>query len=241
MKAFSLLFALSFALSAQAFRFSPMVITFSPKGAGMNQVLTLENPGAEKIAVELEAFLRSHDIKGQEKREKTKDFVIYPEQVALMPKEKRNVRVTWAGETPVDRELSYRIVATQLPVGFKERNAEAAQARASLNIMLQYVASAYVAAPGAKSDVVVDSFKVAPNGSAVLRLSNKGGAHQLLLKTRLRVKSVAGQVLAEWNERPELESVNLLAGESREIDIAEAKPLKAGDYAADLRFEDIAR
>lgn len=236
MKWFVFVTAFLVGASAFAFRFSPMVVKFSPAGPGTNQVLTLDNPTGDKIAVQIEIFKRIHDGEGKETREKTSDFVVYPEQVALAPKEKRNVRVTWSGDTAPASELAYRIIATQLPIGFKEKNAKADAPKASLNIMLQYVASAYVVPGGVKSDVKAGGFTV-KGETGILKIANRGQAHQLVSKAKLVLKDAGGKVAAELKEPKELEALNLLAGEERTVDIAVPKNLKAGDYSTELTFE----
>lgn len=213
-----------------------MVVKFSPAGAGTNQVLTLDNPSGDKVAVQIEVFKRIHDGEGKETREKTPDFVVYPEQVALAPKEKRNVRITWSGNAAPSQELAYRIIATQLPIGFKEKNAKGEAPKASLNIMLQYVASAYVVPGGVRADVKAGGFSV-KGESGILKIANRGQAHQLLTKAKLVLKDGGGKAVAELKEPKELESLNLLAGEERTVEVAVPKNVKAGDYGTELTFE----
>jgi fimbrial chaperone protein len=234
---FFLLLLLLLAPLAQAFRISPMVISFSPEGRGANQVLLLENPGSEKIPVQIEIFERHH-ADGQESRTKTAGFTVYPEQIALLPEEKRNIRITWNGAPKLDAEKAFRIVATQLPVNFKEKDSKPAKAKVSLNFMLQYVASAYVTEEAFQPKLVVKSMKVDANGLAVLVVVNEGKAHQVISQTELKIHDANGISLPTLKAREELESINLLAGETRTLKIPRSG-LKSGDYRAELKYSEL--
>src|SRR5690606_11861060 len=118
---FKILVLSFFSLNCLAFRMSPMVVQFSPEASKATQVLTLENSTSGKVPVQVEGFTRDLDSHGEEIRTKTEDFIIYPGQLVLLPGEKRNVRVTWAGSLTDGKEQSYRIIASQLPVDFPSK------------------------------------------------------------------------------------------------------------------------
>lgn len=230
------LLALSFSIftwNASAFQLSPMVIQFSPEGVRKTQVLTLENNGGEKIPLQIEAFSRHMDAKGEEVRKPTSDFVIYPEQVVLLPGEKRNVRLTWGGTIENAQEKAYRIVATQVPVNFKEKNAQTKKPGVSLNFLLQYVASAYVSPEGAVAKIKVKSVKSLPDKKIELVLKNEGSAHMVL---RLKELSVLDgkKVLLKLNSVKELESANLLAQSEKSFVIPVNQDVKAQNLSAQI-------
>lgn len=198
-----------------AFRLSPMVVQFTPTGAGTTQVLTLDNPGNDKIPVQIEVFSREENSKGEELRKKTEDFNIYPEQVVLLPKEKRNVRITWAGKIEA-QEKSYRIIASQLPVEFRDRNAKPKKADVNLNFLLQYVASAYVTPEGATARVKVKDVNRLDRKKFSLSIYNEGSAHRMIRVKSLKIFS-GDKLVVEIPYPKELEGINLLVGGSRNV------------------------
>ena len=105
---------------ANAFRLEPMVANFTAQGDGSSKIFRVENESNEKIAVKLRAYVRQIDDKGKETLAETKDFKIYPDQISLSASDSRAVRVLYLGLKDIDQENSYRIIATQLPVSFKE-------------------------------------------------------------------------------------------------------------------------
>ncbi|QDK36262.1 molecular chaperone [Bdellovibrio sp. NC01] len=211
-------------LFSYAFKISPMVIYFSPAGNKATQVLTLENPGNEKTPVQIEMFTRAIDAKGEEVREKTTDFNVYPEQVVLLPNEKRNVRVTFAGTVKDDTEKSYRLIASQIPVEFKESNAGTKKPGVNLNFLLQYVASVYVTPDKAVAKVKVKDAKVLPGKKLEITFANEGTAHKVLHPKLIKIKSGTTTVL-EIKEPKELDGTNLLAKTEKKVVLPVSKDL----------------
>lgn len=203
--------------SAWAFRLSPMVVHFTP-GKSSTQVLTLENPGSEKVPVQIEVFSRDENAQGEEVRKKTDEFNVYPEQVVLLPNEKRNVRVTWTGQID-SKEKAYRIIASQLPVEFRDRNSQPKKESVNLNFLLQYVASAYVTPAGAVPKITVKTLKALGNGKVSVTVANEGTAHQVLRVKSLKIFG-GEKLLTEIASPKELESVNLLTGKEKTLTVA---------------------
>lgn len=227
------LFAVFTPALAEAFRLSPMVVNFSPMGNKMSQVLLLENQGSEKVPVQIEVFARSTDSKGEEVRTKSDDFVVYPEQVVLLPGEKRNVRVTWSSELKGPEEQAYRIVASQLPIKFKEKNSLSQGKNINLNFLLQYVASAYVTPEGARPLVKVKEVKKRDAKSVSLLLANEGTAHRVLRAKKLSFFS-GEKLLFYLNDVKEFEKVNLLPKSEKTLVIAVPQEVPSAGVRAEL-------
>ena len=90
-----LLLSLAITTLAYAFRLEPMVLSLpvtQPRAAG---TYTVENNSDKKVAVEFKVRGRQIDREGKEERPEAKGFLVYPQQMALEPGEKRSVRVTW--------------------------------------------------------------------------------------------------------------------------------------------------
>ena len=219
---FSLLVA---SVNALAFKLSPMVVNFAPNGSKATQVLTLENNANEKVPVQVEVFTREVDDKGEEVRKPTEDFNVYPEQLVLLPNEKRNVRVTYTAGKNAGVEQAYRIVATQVPVEFKDRNAKAQTKKTSLNFLIQYVASAYVAPDGVFPKVIIKDSNLVSSKKLAVTIANEGSAHKVLKAKTLRV--LAGKdKLIEVTNPTELDAVNFLAKTERTITFTLPKEVK---------------
>jgi P pilus assembly protein, chaperone PapD len=215
-----------------------MVVEFAPSGAKSTQVLVIENPGDEKLPVQIEVFARSTDAKGEEVRGKTEDFVVYPEQVVLLPKEKRNVRVTYSGEIKDGKEKAYRIVASQLPVDFRDKNSASKKPKVNLKFLLQYVASAYVTPEGTTAKISTKDVKKISAKKLSATFVNEGTAHQVLqLKT---FKVTAGkEIVLEESSNKALESTNLLPGDKKTIEFETKKEIPAGELKAELVLKDL--
>ncbi len=210
-----------------------MVIRFSPEGSKGTQVLTLENPGGEKVPIQIEAFTRITNPKGEEVRSKSDDFNIYPEQVVLLPNEKRNVRVTWAGDLKGPEEKAYRIIASQLPVEFRDRNAEPQKNGVNLTFLLQYVASAYVTPSGAASKIVIKEIKKVDAKKISVLVSNEGTAHKVLHPKSLKIFS-GETLIAEIAPAAEFDSINLLPKDQKTVTVATPKEISGKNLRGEL-------
>ncbi len=222
-------------VQAFAFKLSPMVVSFAPNGSKATQVLTLENNANEKVPVQVEVFSRTVDSKGEEVRTPTEDFNVYPEQLVLLPNEKRNVRVTYTAGKNDGVEQAFRIVATQVPVEFKDRNAKSQTKKTSLNFLIQYVASAYVTPEGVSPKVVIKDTQLVSSKKIAVTISNEGTAHKVLKAKTLRVLSGKDKLIEVQNPT-ELDAINFLAKTERTITFALPKEIKA-DKSAKITAE----
>lgn len=210
MKAFFTL-ALFFTLSASAFKLEPMVVDFDPEGKGSTKNFRIENEGKEKVAVKVEAFFRKIDANGKEKRVPTDHFKIYPEQLSLMPSDSRAVRVTYQGPKNLKSESAYRIVASQLPVTFKNK-----VKKTGVNFLFKFIASVYVTAESFIPKLEVDSVKRINSDRVKIKISNSGQKHRQLKGVKIHLKDKTGKsiVLNEVNIK-DWDAGNILAGSDR--------------------------
>ncbi|WP_374076892.1 fimbria/pilus periplasmic chaperone [Bdellovibrio bacteriovorus] len=217
-----------------AFRLSPMVVRFSPTGTASTQVLTLENTGTDKVPIQIEAFTRIENEKGEEVRKKTDDFNIYPEQIVLLPNEKRNVRVTWSGEV-AEEEKAYRIIASQLPVEFRDRNSKPKKPGVNLNFLLQYVASAYVTPDGAIAKIKIKDVKSLDSKKVSVVVANEGTAHKVLRVKKLKLLS-GEKTVGEIENPKEFESINLLPGSHKNIVVTSPKEITGASLRGEIEL-----
>lgn len=211
MKIFLLLIASLISVQAIAFKLEPMVVEYSPQGPESTKNFHIENESKEKVAVKVEAFLRTIDANGIEKRIPTDHFKIYPEQLSLMPSDSRAVRVTYQGPKELTTESAYRIVATQLPVSFKNRTK-----KTGVNFLFKFIAAVYVTSDTFIPKLEVESIKRVNSDKLKIKINNTGRKHRQLQGVKVILKDKAGQTLAlnesvikDWN------AGNILAGNHR--------------------------
>lgn len=218
--------------SAHAFALVPMVQEFAPSGRGANQAFRVENESAKTIAVQISMKTREMSPVGKEiNQDAEDDFIVYPAQLLLKPKEVQTVRVKWIGNSKPDKELAYRIVAEQLPVNLSKEP----DSGVKINIMTRYIGSVYIVPRGVKPEVILDlaEQRITPDGQRQLRvrLHNRGTRHVMLRDLKLQVRA-GGQTVELGPEALKgLAGENLLAGGKREL---------ALPWPADLPDESVA-
>lgn len=229
---YSLLLAAFCSMPAHAFRLEPMVLTLPLSKPQASGVYMVENNTSKKIALEFQIKKRLIDEWGKEERPDAAGFLVFPEQMALEPGEKRNVRITWSGEALPAKEEAYRLVASQLPVDFSPA---ASASGAQLKFLLEYVASLYLLPPGSKPKMKVIKQQLGKNGMLEILVANEGSAHFLLDRMEISLRSGKKQAALDPKALQELRTENLLPGNSRWLRI----PLPKGfsDPQASVVFE----
>ncbi len=238
--------------AAFAFTFGPSQLELSPNESQPTRTFTAENPGDQRIAIQLSVHSRFVNEDGEEQLPATSDFTIFPHQLILKPKESRVVRITYVGPKKLIREVAYRVVAEQMPVDLK---AKEIQAGARLKFLIKYQTSVYVRPEGAKPQLKVESVraleKEGKDRELELVVMNDGLAHKILAGAVLRMvatpqsndtstpsspSSSTPRVLSGATVKP-LETVNVLAGSRRRILLPWPKDLPVHEYKAQLETE----
>lgn len=200
---------------ALAFRLTPIEMEFAPAGRGATQIFRVENDRAEPAAIELRMFARAMEPDGADRLTPADDaFVVYPEQIVLMPGQSQSVRIQYMGEASPRAELAYRLVAEQLPVDLGGGGPQGGQVR----LLVRYVASVYVMPEGVRPQAVVSSAKaVAEDGRRLLELvvENTGTSRQILREPVLQLASGGRTVTVEGAGLAALAGENVLAGARR--------------------------
>lgn len=179
-----------FSINANAFRLEPMVANFAADGEGSTKIFRVENEGKEKIAVKIQAFVRQIDEKGKETLVETKDFKIYPEQMSLAASDSRAIRVIYLGLKNLEKESAYRIVASQLPVSFKEDSKQ----KNGIKFLFQFVASVYVTSDQYYPKIMVESI-TREKDELKIKVINKGQKHAVLKNVKVLIKDTTGKVI----------------------------------------------
>jgi fimbrial chaperone protein len=220
MKLFFILLIVS--VNALAFKLEPMVVDFAPHGPNSTKNFRIDNESKEKVAVKIEAFIRKLDANGKEERVPTDHFKIFPEQLSLLPSDSRAIRVTYQGAKELTSESAYRIVATQLPVTFKNK-----VKKTGVKFLFKFIASVYVTSNEFIPKLEVESLKRINAERVKIKLKNSGQRHRQLKGVKVILKDKSGRSLA-LNESviKDWDAGNILAGGQR-----------AYSFKSDLKFD----
>jgi fimbrial chaperone protein len=211
---------------AAALSLIPIAQDFEPSGREATQTFRLQNDTDKEVAVAIGVMTREISIDGQETNNETQDFVVFPRNALIGPRQTQMVRVQWRGPAAA-KELAYRIIAEQLPIKASlDPNARAIQ------IVVRYVGSLYVVPPGGRPDLQVDSARAAKaaNDQRMLEvvLQNRGRAHTLIDEPRLQVSA--------GGETHSLNSASLRTLQGENV-LAESKRRFLIPWPGDLPFE----
>lgn len=209
---------------ASAFEFTPMVAQFAPSGPAAARSFVLRNTQEGVVAVQIQAVTRSVAEDGEEVRSpEDDDFLITPPQIVLAPGQSQNVRVQWLGDSAPERELAYRFLVTQVPITYQDKDLDAGAATAKVAIGYNYEAAIYVTPPGAKPSAQVASAEPVTDaqGAKVLRLqlASTGGTRAILQQPALQVRGGGASVTLDRTRLKALDTINLLAGTTRVVDL----------------------
>jgi fimbrial chaperone protein len=173
----------------------------------------LENDSDQAIAVQVSLAKREMDINGVESNSKVSDeLTVYPTQLIIPPNEKRSVKVSWMGSVVPTKELAFRIIAEQLPIDLEKNKSK----KASIKVLLRYVAALYVKAEDYNSDIKITEIKT--NDKKVsIQVENNGKKHQVLANLNLKFidDKKKKEVLLEAADLKGMSGENILADSKR--------------------------
>lgn len=179
----------------------------------------VENPSDQMIAIELTMHKRGMLADGSDVLIEDEDnFVVYPSQLILKPNDQRTIKVQWVGETSVDTELPFRLIAEQLPINVNEPS----KAEVNVNILIKYVASIYVNPANTKAIVSVASHEYDEDSKTLsLSLKNTGTKHKVTEGLSLELLGNSKQVLHHiaGDDLPLLQGQNILPGVTRTFEL----------------------
>lgn len=219
-----------------AFKLVPISMNFEPSGRGANRNFRLENPSDAAVAVQISIVKREMDIDGKETYlPADSDFTVFPPQTVLQPNQNQTLRVMWLGKTKSAKELNYRILAEQLPIGLDKEK----QSESKIKIVIRYLGSIYVIPKGAKPRVVVDSVGQEKKGdktNLVITLNNLGNAHALLRDLKLRLSIDNKVVELTGPQLKGMDAENVLSQQKRRFVIPCPKGFENNTVQVELEF-----
>ncbi len=226
----------------EAFKLTPMEMTFQPTGRGATQTVRITNAHDQPIAVEIHLAAREMTLSGEDRLSDAEDFfAVFPAQAIVLPGKSQTVRVQWLGDPAPERELAFRLVAEQLPIDLNRETSDGAR----LKLLVRYIASLYIAPRGMEADVVLESAvqTTAADGSARLAivLHNRGTAHSLLRGLTLTATGQARgndkvSVALNAEQLDGMTGQNLLAGHRREFLLPWPVTLSEGPVAVSFDY-----
>ena len=230
---------------ALAFKISPFTAEMASAGPRARLDYLVENDSPAPTAVQISIVRREQAEDGTENLPQADDqFLIFPAQLILLPKEKRIVRVQWLGPVKPEKELAYRIVAEQLPVELNKP----AEAKNNLQLLVRYLTAVYIVPPGMISnparDVVVEHAEPGRDKEGRqtmdVTLANRGPAHFHLRNIRLTARSSGDGktvILSSQRLTGSMLGENILAGSVRRFSIAWPPELGVGPVSATLEMQ----
>lgn len=156
------------------FSIIPVTISLTPEKA--TELLTLHNPGAQTVRLQLSVYNWDQRPDGQFKLTPTDDLVFYPPIVTIEPREDRIVRVGAAvpfGEA----EKTYRVLAEELPPPPEPAAPGAAKQVRSRVVVLARVYLPVFLLPSAVVHAESITATGIQNGRLSFRLKNDGNLH----------------------------------------------------------------
>ncbi len=168
--------------NSYAFKFSPMSASIGVKSSDNSALFYLENDSAQPIAIQVSLAKREMDINGVETNSKIgNELTVYPTQLIIPASEKRSVKVFWSGKDIPSKELAYRLIAEQLPIELEKNKSK----KASIKVLLRYVAALYVKAEDYSSEISIKEIKSIDKKISITVL-NSGKKHQVLTNLNLK-------------------------------------------------------
>lgn len=232
------LLGFSSALAGAMFRLDPPSREFSPSGGRATQSFDIISTGDQPVAVQIQITKRVVALDGTETNPiEENDFLVYPPQIVVEPGKQQTIKVTWLGDPNPAKELSYRLIAEQVPVNLTEVTTTQQGKTANVKILFKYGGTIYITPNNAAPRLVIESAipQKTKDGKdeLVLTIENQGTAHQLLRGARIVLTPSQGQAIKLTKDQlKEIETQNVLAGNKRQFVLPWPKELPVGPVTA---------
>jgi len=154
--------------SAGAFQVMPLRLFINPHTK--TTVLRVINSDEKSLTVQLNARSWYQNEMGEDNYRDTRDIVVFPRIMTIKKGEEQIVRVGYQGEPATDRERSYRLFLTELPV---EENPAAG---ARLIFALRLGVPIFIEAATEKHASSIEAVKLS-QGQIQFQIKNNGNTH----------------------------------------------------------------
>ncbi len=192
-----------------AYEMTPLELSLEPTGRKASGNFAIANTGDDPIAIQLNVFTREMTNEGADiLRPADEDFVVFPPQMIVRPRQTQTVRVQYTGGPTGGSERAYRLIAEQLPI---DLGAAPDDDGGMIRVLIRYVASVYVGPRTIKPAIRVIQAVPAPDDRMRIVMRNEGSQHALLTGVTLRI----GDVVLADQQLAGLLGENILAGVTR--------------------------
>lgn len=229
---------------ANAFQLKPITRIFAPTGQESTQAYEVVNDTESAIAIEIAMAERHIDRHGHEtRRDASDDFLVYPEQILLLPGENQTVRVTWLGDPQPEQELAYRLIAEQVPIDLNQADADVSQPRGAITVLLNYIGSVYIRPDNVRPAVTLTSLshQQGDDGSdqLVVNFHNQGTGRAVLKNLQLQLQAVnqSASVTLMPEDLPDVNNGLILAGQARQFVMPWPENLPVGAVTGQFEFD----
>lgn len=224
-----------------AFKLLPISRTFAPVGRNATQSYEIVNDRNERLAVSVSMLQRQMDKDGKESyKPADDDFMIYPPQILLEPNTTQTVRVSWVGDPNPAAELSYRLLAEQVPVNLDKNQSQVAKPVGAVKLLMRYLGSVYVKSDAMQPDVVLETIETLPHitgaNQLAITMHNRGSAHVALTKLALHLKAAGAVVDLKPDQLNGMTNEVILASNTRRFVIPYPAGLPQGAVTATFEF-----
>ncbi|MDB4961001.1 MAG: hypothetical protein JWP01_1000 [Myxococcales bacterium] len=222
--------------ASAAYQLEPISRVFAPSGSQATQSFEVVNPGPERVALTISfATLERDEAYAESNHDADDNFLAYPSQLVLAAGARQTVRVTWLGTATPTRELTFRIIVTQVPIEALDPTAAPdVQPVGQVRVLLNYRGTVFIRPPKATP-------KVSPSGAVLvmdkdrhallsLTLANSGTAMGLVTSCSVRIAPAHGgpeEVVPAASLAP-LHHTRILAGDKRRYLVAWPSDLEVG-------------
>lgn len=229
--------------TALAFQFNPLSQVFTPTGSDSTQSYEIVNDTDEPIAIEVSAVSSEINLTGEESfTDAEDDFLVYPPQMILAPNEVQTVRVTWLGNPAPTQELTYRLIAEQLPINLLDPEAEVpTQTHGEITLTFRYIASVFIRPQDVAPEVSLVSVEPTVTDSGETKLSvtleNQGNGNARLNDWQLELVGQGQTVQLTPGLAREIKGRVILPGHQRQFELTWPEGLPVGNVTATFQFE----
>jgi len=235
LKKSTLLLPLVFAASmfaspfANALQMEPLSLVLKPAGAGANQIFSVINESAKPIAVQFSMTTRQQQGDKEIRLPADDKFMIYPPQTIIPPKTAQKVRVQWLGDSNVQQEQAFRLIAEQVHVSLDKEPT-------GVTMLMKLVGALYVQPSKTQSNVRVSA--VRPQGNKLsVTVTNTGTRHQILDKAILNLQHGNQVISLKGNQLLGMEGKNVLAKSTQQFLINKPAQVQNAAWVASLNVQ----
>lgn len=209
-----------------AYQMSPLTATYATSGVNSANSYTIVNDSDSPIAIEMKVMKRMLNQDGTESTEEASNyFSVQPSKMIIQPQSTQIVRVQYRGPRTVTKEMSFRIIAEQIPYNVGKNVEENSQ---TINFLFVYSTSAYVSP--SREVVDIRATAVPSDDKITITISNEGTVHKILTNLSVELAAPMGSYKLTEEELEGFKGVNLLTDSSIVFEIDMPEILKGTSF-----------